>query len=191
MRCTARGLRLQVSATTTRLVSLQTREARRSLRFVEARLASVPDKRLVVVEQVAVGSEAEEAGVKPGDVVLAVSDPVRAGLWQLADKASARTIRDMLRYRVGSSFQMELSECDVDDLVVESEPTEETPGGTPVALPPDVSARRNARRQAYLDKVGKRNDSGFFSVLLLGILSVPLTILLVAWQNGFLLKDLT
>lgn len=188
MRCNARGLRLQVSATTTRLVSLQTREARRSLRFVEARLASVPDKRLVVVEQVAVGSEAEEAGVKPGDVVLAVSDPVRAGLWQLADKASARTVRDTLRYRVGSSFEMELSGCDVDDLVVESEPTED---GTPVALPPDVSARRNARRQAYLYKVGKRNDSGFFSVLLLGILSVPLTILLVAWQNGFLLKDLT
>jgi hypothetical protein len=182
MRCDARGLRLQVSATTTRLVSLQTREARRSLRFVEARLASVPDKRLVVVEQVAVGSEAEKAGVKPGDIVLAVSDPVRAGLWQLADKASARTVRDTLRYRVGSSFEMELSGCDVDDLVVESEP---------VALPPDVSARRSARRQAYLDKVGRRNDSGFFSVLLLGILSVPLTILLVAWQNGFLLKDLT
>jgi len=160
-------------------VSLDTREARHSLRFVEARLAS-SSVRCVIVEAVGVGSEAgagtrllyaraltawaEAAGVRPAQRVLAVSDPVRAGeLWQLEDVASARAVRDCLRYRVGDKCILELVQFSEDAVLIldaRQNPSSDNSGLS--VHPDDVSRRRNARRAARLAEISQRNDSPFF-----------------------------
>ena len=61
--------------------------------------------------------------------------------------------------------------------------------GEPAPLE-DVSKRRNVRRAARLNQVSQRNDSGFFGGLALAVLAVPVTVLAVAWTNGWLFNAL-
>jgi hypothetical protein len=88
-------------------VTLRTAEARATLRFDESRSPAAPRAVRIIVSAVAPGSEAAEAGVRAGDRLLALSDPVRASaMWDLNDKASLRFVRDALRLRVASDVTL-------------------------------------------------------------------------------------
>jgi hypothetical protein len=47
--------------------------------------------------------------------------------------------------------------------------------------------RRTKKREAYLEEVGKRNDTPFFAAAFAAVLSTPLIILAVAAANGWLM----
>jgi hypothetical protein len=107
-------------------VTLRTAEARGTLRFAESRQRAACH---VIVSAVGTDSEAQRAGVRPGDRVLSMSDPVRPSvLWTLNDKASVRFVRDALRLRVAADVTLVLqhaSEAEVLALLLASE------GGAP------------------------------------------------------------
>jgi hypothetical protein len=174
----------------------------------------VGSNKVVLIEAVATGSEAFAAGARPGDKVVAMSDPVRdAVMWTLsANDASLRFIKDALRLRVSDDITLVLEaidgaeeavaaqreidmqraladlqrrgseEVDTDEDGVETEAQSPPPwGGLPT-----VSQRRNEKRQKRLDEVEKRNDTQFFSALIIGVLATPVIILAVAYTNGWL-----
>lgn len=64
----------------------------------------------IMISRVAPGSEAEQAGVRPGQRLLAVSDPVRRDeVWPLGDRSSLRYVRDALRMRRCDTVTLELA----------------------------------------------------------------------------------
>jgi hypothetical protein len=195
-------------------VTLRTKEARQTLRFVEGRVGA---NKVVLVEAVATGSQAFEAGVRPGDKVIAFSDPVRdAVLWTLsASDASLRFIRDAMRLRIAPELTIVLEPLEDAEAAVEAqqdinrqrafaelsrsqpekeegETAAEEEAEAPLVPPPwsgglpTVSQRRNAKREQRLQEVGKRNDSAFFSALLAGVLATPVIILALAYTQGWL-----
>jgi hypothetical protein len=191
-----------------RTLTLRTKEARRSLRFCEARVGR---NKVVLIEAVATGSEAFAAGARPGDKVVAMSDPVRdAVMWTLsANDASLRFIKDALRLRVSDDITLVLEAIDGAEEAVaaqreidmqraladlqrkgseEVDNDEETEAQSPPPWGglPTVSQRRNEKRQKRLDEVEKRNDTQFFSALIIGVLATPVIILAVAYTNGWL-----
>jgi hypothetical protein len=88
-------------------VTLRTADARATLRFDDVRSPAQPRAVRILVSAVATDSDAFAAGVRPGDRLLAVSDPIRASeLLTLNDKASLRFVRDALRLRVSSDVTL-------------------------------------------------------------------------------------
>lgn len=78
-------------------VELETAAALGSITFVD-----VPNRRGsdIALASVAPGSTAEAAGLRPGQRLIALSDPVRQQeLWQLNERASLRFVRDAFRMR--------------------------------------------------------------------------------------------
>lgn len=64
----------------------------------------------IVVSAVAPGSAAAAAGVRVGQQLLAVSDPVRrTEMWDLNAQASLRYVRQAIRMRVSESIELKLS----------------------------------------------------------------------------------
>ena len=64
----------------------------------------------VVVSAVAPGSEAAAAGCRPGQQLLAVSDPVRRGeSWRLDGNSSLRYVRQAVRMRVAETITLLLT----------------------------------------------------------------------------------
>lgn len=64
----------------------------------------------IVVAAVAPGSAAAAAGCKPGQRLLAVSDPVRRGeRWRLNGQSSLRYVRQAIRMRVADSIELQLT----------------------------------------------------------------------------------
>lgn len=188
-------------------VSLRTAEARASLRFAELRSGSGRAATVIAVSAVADESEAWALGVRPGDRLLGISDPVRpAVLWELADSASLRFVRDALRLRVSPSIELQLGPGAAADALRASQAGQAL-AAVPAARPgltvaealeevyaaqdrgalPTVSERRIKKREAYMEEVGKRNDSGFFATFAAVVLSTPLIILAVAAANGWLM----
>lgn len=71
-----------------------------------------------MLEYVKEGSEAEKAGLKSGQQLLSISDPVRyTEMWPLNDRASLRYVRDAIRYRRGDFISLVVSREPVQDLV--------------------------------------------------------------------------
>lgn len=199
-----------------RTINLRSAEARLSLRFAAAEGDSgAPSQQYVVVSAVAVGSEAEAAGIRPGDRVVAMSDPIRPGeMWQVggatspsagatrrgASGASLRFCRDALRLRALPDFTIVVASppeswWDGRAPVVLDEGKSIASPGSPLSTPsaatdscalPTASQRRTAKREAYLEVVGKRDDTRFFSLLFAGVLAVPLCVLFVASRFGWL-----
>jgi hypothetical protein len=63
----------------------------------------------VLVERVAPGSEAEAAGVRPGDRLRALSDPVRESeMWAVGARPSLPRIRDAVRMRRSATVRLAL-----------------------------------------------------------------------------------
>ena len=184
-------------------VSLRTSEARASLRFAELRAGRAT---VVAVSAVADESEAWAAGVRPGDQLTAISDPVRPSvLWELADSASLRFVRDALRLRVSPSIELQLAPGAAVDALRAAQAGEARPA-VPASRPgltvaealqeqyaaqdrgalPTASERRIKKREAYMEVVGQRDDTKFFASFALVVLSVPFIILAFAWANGWL-----
>ncbi|KAI8467794.1 MAG: hypothetical protein J3K34DRAFT_429268 [Monoraphidium minutum] len=86
-------------------VELDTAEARRSLRFD---VAPMGFGQAIVTVDVAAGSEAEEAGVRAGLRLTAISDPIRRNeVWKLQDRPSLKNIRELLRMRSADTITLE------------------------------------------------------------------------------------
>ena len=192
-------------------MTLRTKEARQTLRFTEGRVGA---NKVVLVEAVATGSEAFALGIRPGDRVVALSDPVRDAVqWTLsANDASLRFVRDAMRLRISPDLTIVLEALEDAEAAVEAqqevnrqralaelgsqpeqeEEAEEDAAIAPLVPPPwsgglpTVSQRRNLKRQARLEEVGKRNDSSFFTALLAGVLATPVIILALAYTQGWL-----
>lgn len=185
-------------------VSLRTSEARASLRFAELRSGRTT---VVAVSEVADESEAWACGVRPGDRLTAISDPVRpAVLWELADSASLRFVRDALRLRVSPSIELQVQPGAAVDLLRAAQAGELVAPVVPAARPgltvgkaleeayasrdrgalPTASERRIKKREAYMEEVGKRDDSKFFVTFAAVVFATPLIILAVAAANGWL-----
>jgi len=135
-------------------------------------------------------------------------------MWTLsANDASLRFIKDALRLRVSDDITFVLEAIDGAEEAVaaqreidmqraladlqrrgsEEVDNEEGAGietGAQSPPPwgglPTVSQRRNEKRQKRLDEVEKRNDTQFFSALIIGVLATPVIILAVAYTNGWL-----
>eukprot|EP00884_Botryococcus_braunii_P020131 jgi/Botrbrau1/6801/Bobra.0153s0004.1 len=87
-------------------VTMTPEEARQWLRLIEIPNPDGPLS-VIVVEAVAIGSRAQEEGVKPGQRVLAVTHPVdRDGMWELQPGALLSRVKDI--FRVTRSPQVEL-----------------------------------------------------------------------------------
>ena len=64
----------------------------------------------IVVAAVEPGSAAAAAGVKPGQQLLAVSDPIRRGeFWQINGQSSLRYVRQAIAMRVADSIALQLT----------------------------------------------------------------------------------
>lgn len=88
---------------------LPTKEAQQTVKFA---LARIGNQNAVVISRLVGGSAAAEAGVRPGQRLLAISDPMRGGdstLWHLNDRPSMRFVRDALSMRSGDSITFLLS----------------------------------------------------------------------------------
>eukprot|EP00775_Hariotina_reticulata_P013100 gene13099-13228_t len=86
-------------------VEIPTTDARRCIRF---QLVPSGTGQAIVVESVAEGSSAQQAGVKVGMKLSGISDPVRRDeVWQLQDRPSLRYVRDVLRMRANAYIQLQ------------------------------------------------------------------------------------
>jgi hypothetical protein len=50
-----------------------------------------------------------QAGVRPGQRLLSISDPMNSGMWDLNDRPSVRFVRDALAMRSSDSIDLVLS----------------------------------------------------------------------------------
>lgn len=88
-------------------IELDTSEAQSSLRFCAVRAGT---GKAIVVEAVAIESAAEAAGIRPGQQLLALSDPIRAeDVWTLNERASLRYVRDAIRMRRTAFIKLEIT----------------------------------------------------------------------------------
>ncbi|KAL4535207.1 hypothetical protein Ndes2437A_g05937 [Nannochloris sp. 'desiccata'] len=100
-------------------VEIATSEAQTALKFAAVRVGG---GKAIVVEAVAVGSEAAEAGIRPGQQLFSLSDPIRpTETWMLNDRASLRYIRDAVRMRRAPFIMLELSVAPLKEWVDEKE----------------------------------------------------------------------
>lgn len=67
--------------------------------------------RYIVISSVVRGSEAWQAGVRPGQCLVGISDPNQDQVWQLDASTSFRFVRDAVRLRIASTiiFEVEAS----------------------------------------------------------------------------------
>lgn len=88
-------------------VVLDTSEAQQALSFA---VVAAGRGRAILVAACAAGSEAEVAGVRVGQQLLALSDPIRQDeVWSLNERVSLRYVRDALRMRRCDTLALELS----------------------------------------------------------------------------------
>lgn len=91
-------------------VELDTAEARRSIRFDAAPMGF---GQAIVVVEVTDRSEAQEACVRPGMRLTAISDPIRPfEVWKLQDRPSLKNIRELLRMRSAETITLEFERWD-------------------------------------------------------------------------------
>jgi len=77
-------------------VTLDTKEFLRTVRFTSAQLQG---KGVIIIDAVAIGSPAESKGIKPGQRLVAVSDPVQGSgvMWSIEENSSIRFLVDAIR----------------------------------------------------------------------------------------------
>lgn len=128
----------------------------------------------------------------------------------LSESASLRFVRDALRLRRAPTITLVLLRGDAS--LLQALAAQKAAGGAPqqqqrsvrdvlkeeyasrqgdAASAQTAARRRIAKREAYLKEVEKRNDSGFFLRVAAVVLGVPLAILAVAAQQGWLFRTYT
>ncbi|PNH08534.1 hypothetical protein TSOC_004905 [Tetrabaena socialis] len=143
-------------------VTLQGLEALQTVK-----LDLVPDGKgqAVVVTEVAEGSQAEELGVRRGQKLNALSDPMRYGtMWNLQDRPSLRFVVDTFKMRRASPIDLEF-----EPMLGFAGGPQPPPAALPVASSPP-----------------QRDDTGLLLGLAAAFLLPPLVILVVAYFNGYL-----
>ncbi|GMH44411.1 hypothetical protein BSKO_12363 [Bryopsis sp. KO-2023] len=148
----------------------------------------------VVVTQVMPDSPCAEAGVKVGQKVLEVSDPVRyTEMWELKENASLRFVRDAVRYRSANTIDLVLQ--DDGDLVKEGEKLTigekmEREWAKTASQREDLTAaqRRIKRRKEYMQTSSGRDNTPFFTIVFGLFVLPPAAILIIAYSTGYLDK---
>lgn len=178
-------------------------EAQADLRFVE--LLDGQNK-ILVVTAVAPGSSAEKEGVKVGQQVLAVSDPVNEGqMLSLRSKPSKMALIRAMNMRRYPEIEMEF---DADVASVAAEIIDKA-GGSDVRkaleaqevhtdAQESTSAIRNERKGDYMSKQfenketsttkasANKNKNQFAIIAGLGFFGIPLLFIAVAILSGYL-----
>ncbi|KAG1679169.1 hypothetical protein FOA52_000525 [Chlamydomonas sp. UWO 241] len=160
----------------------------------------------VVVTGVLEGSEADKAGIVPGQKLLAVSDPIRPGeMWSCGDRPSLRFVKDTFTATRNKTIQIELSAKPLftaASLVAPPPPSSSSlssmgslssmsdgEGDAPATNGPrpksDVQ-KRIERRKDYMEVVDQRDDRGFVTIAALLFLGPAVAILTWAYFSGYL-----
>ncbi|CAL5229996.1 g13433 [Coccomyxa viridis] len=65
---------------------------------------------------VAIGSEAQEAGIRPGQQLLSISDPIRNDeVWKISIETKLSRVRDALQFRSPPTINLQLTESSIED----------------------------------------------------------------------------
>mmetsp|Transcript_41945 Transcript_41945/g.67470 ORF Transcript_41945/g.67470 Transcript_41945/m.67470 type:complete len:253 (+) Transcript_41945:149-907(+) len=77
-------------------IAIDTQTLRKSVRFQPANLQG---KNIILIDAVRIGSSAEALGLKPGQRLLAISDPIQGPdvVWDIQDNTSLRFVMDAIR----------------------------------------------------------------------------------------------
>ena len=86
-------------------LDLNTQELRRS---ISLRYAQDGQDQTILLEYVAEGSEAWQAGLRAGQRLAGISDPNRNEVWELGPMSSMRFVRDALRMRNSSTISLDV-----------------------------------------------------------------------------------
>ncbi|CAD7697581.1 unnamed protein product [Ostreobium quekettii] len=180
--------RRELDGTTLR-VTISTEDAQQALQWD---LLQERTGQIVVVSAVAPGSQAQQVGIAVGYRLCSISDPVRPDeMWPLNDRASVRFVRDSIKFRRPGTINLEfelpagaVSEADTTTVGDRLAQKYERDEDKRKALS-DVQ-KRIRRRKDYMEEVGQRDDSAFFTGAIASVVVPPLLILLVAYFTGYL-----
>eukprot|EP01025_Chloroclados_australasicus_P020734 TRINITY_DN21874_c0_g1_i2.p1 TRINITY_DN21874_c0_g1~~TRINITY_DN21874_c0_g1_i2.p1 ORF type:complete len:314 (-),score=34.64 TRINITY_DN21874_c0_g1_i2:220-1137(-) len=112
--CSCEAATSTSSAVQTKRYVLSTKEARASLRMEPMQYGK---NQMVVVTAVAVGSEAYNEGIRPGDVVTGISDPNRSDqIWKLNEMSSYRFVQFSFDKNMNDTLTMDITPGDSDAL---------------------------------------------------------------------------
>lgn len=180
-------------------------EATRSLRFTEVRDG---DDIRIVVSAVEEGSTAQESGVRPGQRLLTVSDPINVGQdLEIVPGTKVKKVYDTIQLSRAAEVSFQLSQSSVEDNpgfdVAKAQEGINLPqtGGTGQgsSVPSTQSARPQGGKSEMEQKYAKRmvmrdeymnkepsSDKGFFG-LIFAMLVVPAVVILgVAFASGYM-----
>ncbi|CAL5230098.1 g13556 [Coccomyxa viridis] len=180
-------------------------EATRSLRFTEVRDGN--DIR-VVVSAVEEGSKAQEAGVRPGQRLLTVSDPINVGEdLEIVPGTKVKKVYDTIQLSRASEVSFQLSQSSVEDnpgfdvaKAQEGINLPQTGGsGQGSNVPSTQSARPMGGKSEMEQKYAKRmvmrdeymnkepsSDKGFFGLIFAMLIVPAIVILGIAFGSGYM-----
>lgn len=144
----------------------------------------------IYVEDVSPGTTAYEAGIRPGQRLLAISDAVRTEqMWALEDRPSLKFVRMTLQMLRRNPVQ----------IVVETAPGVVKGSSAPRTIGEQLEEqlkseskgvsdvqKRMQRRRDYMAEVSQRNDSNLAVILFSAFLLPAITILTIAYFSGYL-----
>jgi len=92
-------------------ITLDSKVILSSLRFQRAMLQGKP---IIIIDAVRMGSVAEAMGIKPGQILVAISDPIQGleTLWPVEEKTSLRFLMDAVRVSTGGKIKIVLEDPD-------------------------------------------------------------------------------
>jgi hypothetical protein len=151
----------------------------------------------VVLQEVVSGSSAEKAGLRAGQQLLAISDPIRATeLMRLNDRPSMNFINTAIRMRRIETVDMEITSAPVME-VAKQEPDSEDASGPTIReqLMQQQAAgsgqqtayqRRKQRRQEYMEQTTSGSNPTLFAIMFGAIVLPVIVILGIAVSTGYL-----
>lgn len=154
-------------------------------------------EKAILISAVAEGSEAFAQGLRPGQRILSVSDPIRnTEMWEVDGRTSLRYVRDALKMRRAPTLNLVVEAIDLDQVIFEDgADVEYAPGDEPrdaegniirPARPLTPLERRIKKRQERYEIEAQRNDAPYLA-LVGSLFFVPaLVILGVAYSTGYL-----
>ncbi|KAK9862368.1 hypothetical protein WJX84_002479 [Apatococcus fuscideae] len=172
-------------------LTLQTDEAKVSMRFGE--IAQGDRNKIIVISDVAEGSEAEKAGLKPGQRIYEISDPINTNeMLDMRKNPSRQGALRALANRVPQQifFTVSKSPPDVAQKLIDESggdyrkalESQSTPTGSGV----NISPERLADRQSFMETPPDSGKSTFAAVAFVLLFVLPAVFLIVAIQSGYL-----
>eukprot|EP00465_Bigelowiella_longifila_P013839 CAMPEP_0185259332 /NCGR_PEP_ID=MMETSP1359-20130426/8123_1 /TAXON_ID=552665 /ORGANISM="Bigelowiella longifila, Strain CCMP242" /LENGTH=224 /DNA_ID=CAMNT_0027845197 /DNA_START=228 /DNA_END=902 /DNA_ORIENTATION=+ len=167
-------------------IAIDTQTLRKSVRFQPAKLQG---ESIILIDAVRIGSSAETLGLKPGQRLVAISDPIQGPdvVWDIQDNTSLRFVMDAIRVTTSRTTVIAVQDPD---------PTQPAPrplreGGydadrsfQPSQVDSNVRKRIQARED-MLETIGQRNDVPFLVSLAAGLILPGFFGLLIAYLSGY------